>query len=125
MSRIQKGWYKLSDRHKYHYFVDGLSECLRYAWYPLEGESYDGRPLILDVFDDNGDIVDLQWDDNYCLKCQRYELFGKSEPPHLPKCARCGQFTSDPQFHQDAGWYEWDEYFYCRRCEDETAENRS
>jgi len=120
---MSKGWMKPTKRHKYHYFEEGRSLCLRYL--RLDDGDFDGDPpLILDIFDDNGDIVDMEWSDRYCLLCQRYELFGKSRPPHLPKCRRCGQFTSDPQFHQDPGWFEWDEYSYCKRCEDETTENR-
>ncbi len=120
---LKKGWHKPTDRHKYHYFVEGQSECLRYFWYPLEGEEYDSiRPIWNEEEAEAGDmdLVDL-FDSRFCKRCQFCEAFGKSIPPHLPKCRRCGQFTSNPQWHRDHGWYEWDEYCYCERCENETT----
>ena len=99
---IQKGWHKLSDRHKYHYFEEGLSLCLKYAWYPVGDEAYDDVRVNWEY---NNDTHEMKFDNRLCLKCQVYHEIGKCTPQEkYLKCDQCGRFGARED-HEERNYY--------------------
>ena len=117
-----KGWKKLSESHKYHYFEDGRSLCLRYKSSRTDFDNV--HPTWVESELEDG-TIDVKFDPGFCWKCQYYEAFGKSKPPHCPKCDGCGRFATDGVWDDIPHYWGWEERYLCRKCNDETTENRN
>ena len=112
---ILRGWHKPSDKHKYHYFENGESLCLKYAY---EGEEFEDIRVEWVSTDIDEHTFDLKMDDRLCIRCQVYHEIGKCTPHQkYLKCDYCGRFGARLDHEEWNYTYETvNEVCLCKEC---------
>jgi hypothetical protein len=111
-----EGWVNFVNTRKFHYVgKDGRSYCMKYLYL---GSTY------LDVEPDLEKEND--YDPLFCKACQKLWLQGgEHNPPGNPSphCEACGRFVGYDGYHgQRPTYWEWEYYWLCKRCKEESDE---